>query len=138
MKKINNLVIITDQEERIVWVNEAFTQFTGFSLQDSLNKNPGKLLWGANTDTNAGMIIENGIRSNEFVELELINYCKDGREFWVQLNVSQILNDNNEIEGSICVDAVITERKEKEKKIAEQNKALRKLAWMSTHEVSVR
>ncbi len=34
-KRIGNAVIITDPEERIVWVNEGFSRLTGLSLEKS-------------------------------------------------------------------------------------------------------
>ncbi|MDZ7680482.1 MAG: PAS domain-containing protein [Fodinibius sp.] len=45
-RETQNMVLITDPQERIEWVNEAFTRVTGYSEQEVLGKRPGNLLQG--------------------------------------------------------------------------------------------
>ena len=52
----------------------------------------------------------------------------------MQLNVSPILDDKDNYEGMISVENIINDRKESELKIQAQNKALRDIAWISSHE----
>lgn len=45
-----NGVVVTDKFIQTVWVNESFSRISGFTRQDILGKNPGKLLQGPDTD----------------------------------------------------------------------------------------
>jgi len=48
--RTENLVIISDPEGRIEWVNEAFTRITGYTLQEVQGAKPGSFLQGPETD----------------------------------------------------------------------------------------
>ena len=44
-----NIIITTDVNEQITWVNTAFEKITGYSFQEVKGANPGKLLQGPDT-----------------------------------------------------------------------------------------
>jgi|GEM_PF-2336092 PAS domain-containing protein len=39
-----NMVLICDANRRIIWVNDAYTRVTGYTLEESLGRNPGEIL----------------------------------------------------------------------------------------------
>jgi PAS domain S-box-containing protein len=53
LKQSNSMIIITNAEREIKWVNNAFTKVTGYSLEEVTGKNPGKLLQGKDSDKSA-------------------------------------------------------------------------------------
>ena len=72
-------------------------------------------------------------RNRKFFTCELLNYTKDKKEYWVEINISPLFDHNGNYEGLISVENVITERKQREEKIEAQNKALHEIAWLSSH-----
>ncbi|TZF84871.1 PAS domain S-box protein [Pedobacter sp. BS3] len=132
--RINNIVLITDKHGVITWVNQAFTNFTGYTFEEVVGKTPD-ILHGPDTDAEIQQRIVEAVRRNQFVDFEVLNYTKDGRAYWVQLNISPIFNEHNEVERYISIQSDITERKLREQKIKEQNKTLRKLAWTNSHAI---
>lgn len=94
-------IVITSAElnepgPRIVFVNQAFTQMTGYSMEEIGNKTP-RILQGAKTDRS----VLNQLRCNMLQEQpfqgEIINYRKDGGEYKVQISCSFIRNESGEI-----------------------------------------
>ncbi|HTN19450.1 MAG TPA: PAS domain S-box protein [Pelobium sp.] len=133
--RINNMVIITNPYGEITWVNSAFTNFTGYSIDEIAGKTPQQVLHGPKTDPEIQNKITESLQKGEFVPFEVLNYTKSGEEYWVEFNLSAIYNDKNEIERYIAIQNVITERKEREEEIKAYNNALRKLAWTNSHAV---
>lgn len=131
--KINNMVVILDKDIRITWVNTAFTQFTGYTLEEIKGNKAPDLLCGTKTDLSITKALAEAVEAGNVFQCELLNYTKDKKEYWVELNVSPLFDGNGQFEGMISVENVITDRKEKERRINSQNKALREIAWMSSH-----
>lgn len=49
-RKTDNIVVITDVEGKVSWVNNAFTKLTGYTLDEVFGKTPGSFLQGPETD----------------------------------------------------------------------------------------
>lgn len=48
-QKTESIILFTDRERRIVWVNDSFSKLTGYSREDALGQNPS-FLQGEGTD----------------------------------------------------------------------------------------
>jgi PAS domain S-box-containing protein len=132
--RINNMVVISDPSGIIIWVNQAFLDFTGYSFSEVRGRDCG-FLHGPNTDPEVRMRMMESIPNNNFSSFEILNYTKSGKEYWVELNISAIYNDENEAVRYISIQNIITERKLKEEKIREQNEILRKHSWTNSHAI---
>src|SRR5690606_29136000 len=75
------------------------------------------------------------VKENPFSSFEILNYTKAGDEYWVEMTVSAIYNDENEIIRYISVENVITERKLRDQQILKQNEVLKTLAWANSHAI---
>ena len=127
-KHTSNAVVITDAEGKIEWVNEGFTRVTEYVLEEVINKKPGILLQGNETDPEVKAFIRERIRCKMPFEAELINYSKSGRKYWVSINAQPIFNDAGEVIKFFAIESDITERKLTEIKIIEQNTRLTAIA----------
>jgi PAS domain S-box-containing protein len=114
--KTDNLVIITDHQEKIEWVNEGFTKVTGYSLNEVIGKTP-KFMQGPETDRTALDIIHQHIQAKEPVSQEILNYTKDGRKFWVKVNINPVFDEENKLLKFVAVETDVTPHKEYESKI---------------------
>ncbi|MBW4518218.1 MAG: PAS domain-containing protein [Scytolyngbya sp. HA4215-MV1] len=118
----NDAVIITEAEPieepgpRILYVNEAFTQMTGYTAQEVLRFSP-RILQGEKTAPEARQKIRSALQTWQPVLVELINYRKDGTEFWVELSIVPVADDSGWYTHWIAIQRDITERKQLEAKL---------------------
>lgn len=112
-------VLITEVEPfsefkpKIIYVNEAFIQMTGYTAGDIIGKTP-KILQGPKSDRNQLAKLSQAIRNGEPCEITTVNYKKNGDEFWVNLAVSPVLNESGRITHWIAIERDITSRKQEE------------------------
>ena len=130
--RINNMVLITDPHGSVAWVNQAFENFTGYTLTEVIGRTPD-FLHGPETDPSTQAYLMESLHRNEFPVIEIINYTKSGQQYWVEISISPVYNENGVIEQYISIQNIITDRKARENKFARQNEALRKLAWTHSH-----
>jgi|GEM_PF-5400478 len=112
-KRTSNLVILTDTKRRIQWVNESVLKVTGYSMEELLGKTP-KIFQSNQSNKTEIEKINNALSEVRPVWAELINVGKDGREYWISINVAPLFNDKGEHTGFMAVQTEITERKELE------------------------
>jgi diguanylate cyclase (GGDEF)-like protein/PAS domain S-box-containing protein len=115
----NDAVIITTAEPIdqpgpcIIYTNEAFTQITGYSHEEVRGKTP-RLLQGPKTDRATLDQIRAALKAWQPVVAELINYRKDGSEFWVELSIVPVADESGWYTNWVSVQRDITERKQAE------------------------
>ena len=97
----------------ILYVNEAFTKMTGYSLEDVINKTL-RILHGPKTSSEKLDKIREVLDRWETVKVELVNYRKDGSEFWVECNMVPVADEKGMFTHWISIQRNITERKRAE------------------------
>lgn len=121
----DNAVIITDNKGKIEWVNEAFNQITGYSLEESRNKTPGSLLQGPGTDDDGRKILRQAIQKREKIEITLINYRKSGEAYDAQIQIYPLFDaDGNHI-NFISLQRDVSEAVRQNTEILNQQKRFR-------------
>ncbi|MDP9047017.1 MAG: PAS domain S-box protein, partial [Bacteroidota bacterium] len=134
----NDAVIITDAEHihepgpRILYVNEAFTEMTGYGANEVLGKTP-RILHGPNTNKAILKRVGNAIAKREPYEFTVINYKKSGEEFWVNCSMTPVIDNAGKLTHFIAIERDITQQLKYIKAIEKQNKNLRKIAWLQSH-----
>ena len=92
---VRDAVVITEAEPvdlpgpRMIWVNAAFTEMTGYTAAEAIGQTP-RLLQGPDTDPQARARIRANLKAWAPVREILKNYTKDGRPFWVELDIKPI------------------------------------------------
>ena len=114
--KTDSIVIITDANLKIEWVNQSFVRRTGYSLKEVIGQTP-RLLQGADTDKATIERIRKAMRENRSVTEELLNYTKHGEKYWVKVNINPVLNEAQNVIRWIAVETDITRNKEYESRI---------------------
>lgn len=115
--KTRNIMVLTDVNGKITWVNEAFTNLTEYTLEEAKGKSPGTLLQGEKTDPKTKKRIGEHLSFKRSFYGELINYSKSGREYWLELNIDPYYNEEGEHVGFIAVENEITDRKLQEEEL---------------------
>jgi PAS domain S-box-containing protein len=113
-RNTNSMVIISDANSKIEWVNDAFTSNTGYSLEDIRGREPRTIFNGPETDQQS----IDKLREIELNQLsfsgEKLSYKKDGSTMWVYLIVNPIFNNNGELTNWVSVETDITPIKKAE------------------------
>jgi PAS domain S-box-containing protein len=134
-EKTHNMILIGDERGNIEWVNEGFVRNTGYTLNEIKGKSPSSFLHGKNTDPDTVQEIFVALSKGESHTCELINYNKKGEEYWVEINITPIKNEYGTIEQFVSVELDITERKNEQLRLMAQNKSLREISFIQSHEV---
>jgi PAS domain S-box-containing protein len=124
VQETDNLVVITDPQGRIEWVNAAFTRVTGYSLEEALGKKPGYLLQGKRTDPATVEKIREAIRVQKNIRTQLVNYSKSGREYWLDINIQPVFSNENEVVKFVAIESDITAQKLAEEELRKLSRAI--------------
>ncbi len=111
-----SMVIITDVQGVIEYVNPRLCQVTGYVSEEILGKNPRILRSGKMLNTLYDTIWEALSAGNEW-RGELHNRKKNGELYWVSASISPIRNDRGMVTHFLSVQEDITERKASEEQI---------------------
>ncbi len=107
-----------DDEYRIVYCNPTFEQITGYSQNEIIGENCRFLNQHTrmhNHETQRALKqLRNAMQNHESVEVELLNYKKDGTEFWNQLKIAPVRDLNNNVTHFVGIQTDISERKNAE------------------------
>ncbi len=107
-EKIEDSVVITDKYGVVEWVNEAFTNISGYSLQEILGKKPGDLLQGPATSKEDVRSIQENLKSGNSFVSNILNYAKSGKTYWLRLSITPIRDDYGQITNFISIQTDVT------------------------------
>lgn len=109
--KTENLVVITDAEGCIEYVNNGFIRMTGYTLAEVQGRKPGSFLQGEETSPETIERIRQHLRDLDVFYDEILNYNKAGEPYWVSLSISPVLDERGRPDKFISIQADITETK---------------------------
>ncbi|MDB5818968.1 MAG: diguanylate cyclase [Rhizobacter sp.] len=116
---LNDAVLITEGHPvdepgpRILFANAAFTRMTGYTLEEVVGRSP-RLLQGPKTSRSELRRIREALGRWEEVRVELVNYRKDGNEFYVEMDIVPISDRDGHYTHWVAVQRDVTARKRAE------------------------
>lgn len=126
MQHTTNMVVVTNREREIEWVNPAYTRITGWTLDEVRGRNPRSFLHGPRTSLTASSRLGALLRRGEPVQgFEMLNYTKSGEAYWVSMNIQPIVDAQGQVAEYVAIETDITQRKRSEMEAAQ---AFRRLA----------
>ena len=108
---------------KIVYVNDAFVIETGYSKEEIIG-NPPQILHGPKTDKAIIDKINIAIKAQQSIRAEILNYKKNGDEFWQELNIFPLRRNVNENVRFAIIQRNITLIKINENSILEAKNSL--------------
>lgn len=115
------IVMITDNNANIEYVNPKFTQVTGYASEEVVGKNP-RLLKSGETSTEVYKELWDAITSGCEWAGEFCNKKKNGELYWEYVSISPVVNVDGIITDFIAVKEDITEQKKIEKTLVQSEK----------------
>jgi PAS domain S-box-containing protein len=101
------MITTAEKSFPIVYVNQAFTQITGYAQHECVGRSPS-FLQGPKTDREVIKRLSENIRSGATFHGEAINYHKDGSEFIMEWKVIGYTNEKGQVSHYIAIQKDVT------------------------------
>ena len=109
-QRTGNGVVFTDREHRIVWVNEGFTRLSGYALAEVAGRTPGAVLGSDRTPPETLARLAQAMALRQAVQAQVCDRAKDGREYWVDVDMQPLHDEHGALTGFVEVQSDITEQ----------------------------
>ena len=116
-----NAIVITDRVGKIILVNQAFTQLTGYSQEEVIGKTPNILKSGSHPVTFFQNLWKT-IISGKVWKGEIENRRKDGSLYTEEMTITPVRQAQGEISHFIAIKQDITDRKKLQQEILQSQK----------------
>ncbi len=97
----------------LIYVNEGFLKMSGYTREEIIGTNC-RFLQGRDTNRATVKMLGNAIANREAIQVDLLNYHKNGKAFWNTLSLTPVFDEYNMLINFIGVQDDITVKKEKE------------------------
>ncbi len=107
-------IMITDLNGTVEWVNQAFTDLTGFSAEETVGLNPRELIRSGKASPIMYENLWQTIKSGDVWVGELMNRRKDGSYYDEEQTITPVADEQGQIHHFIAIKQDISERKRSE------------------------
>ncbi len=87
-------IIVTDINQKILWVNNGFSDMTGFSKKEALTKTP-RFLQGSKTSITSKQRIRKHLKTDLPFKDVIINHKKNGIPYKCEVKIFPLYNNGN-------------------------------------------
>src|SRR6266702_6237932 len=109
----NRVVIITDVEQNIRYVNAAFTTLFGYTSDESEGRRAAELIAGCHTDRKAvAKLVQRLMHGGRRGEVEALAYDKNGEEIWVCARIDAFRDKKGRVKHIFALLEDITETRQ--------------------------
>jgi PAS domain S-box-containing protein len=122
ISNLNDIIVITEADPiekpgpKIVFVNEAFERITGYTRAEAIGRNP-RFLQGEKSDRKIETEIHEALTQGRPIRRQLINYKKDGTEYWTDMDIVPVLNSTGKCTHFAAIERDITQDKKLEESL---------------------
>ena len=116
-------IFLTDTDGTIEYANPAVNDVTGYDPDDVIGEDPSLWKSGEHDDEFYADLWKQ-ITSGSVWDGEIINRRKSGDLCWVDMTIAPITDDSGDVERFVAVETDVTDRKERQLRIEEQNERL--------------
>tara|TARA_R110000737_G_scaffold281582_1_gene288192 strand:- start:2329 stop:3255 length:927 start_codon:yes stop_codon:yes gene_type:complete len=120
----NDIIVVTDATPivedgpKIVYVNQAFTELTGYTKEEAIGKTP-RILQGPNTSVETTDKIRTALSQQLAIKAQILNYSKTGKEYWLDMNIVPMKSEFDDVYYFAAVERDITAQIEREEQLKE-------------------
>lgn len=120
-------LLVTDNEDRVLWLNREFELMTGFTLNEMLGRPPGDFLRSEKTDGRMTELIDDCLKNRRTLDVEVEYRTKTGALFWLESRITPIFDEEGRHTHFMSSSRDITNRREMERATREatENESLR-------------
>ena len=129
VRQTADIIVITDREGKIEYVNPAFEKLTGYTKEEAIGKTP-RILKSGKHDLSFYEQLWKTILSGEVFRGVLINKKKDGQLYYSEKTITPVKDKQGNIARFVSTDKDITARKQMEEELIKANRELWELDRM--------
>ena len=118
-----DMILITDTEGNIEYINPSFVEISGFTNADAIGKNP-RILKSGKTPTSVFEHMWQTIKSGKIWRGEVCNEKKNDAFYWNLVTISPINDEQGEITHFLGIQTDITEHKRAEELLRQSQEKL--------------
>jgi PAS domain S-box-containing protein len=139
VSQTSDVVLVTDATmidspgPKVIFVNEAFENMTGFSRSEILGRSP-RMLQGPDTERDRLDQIREAMKNHQPIRTEITNYRKDGSRLIVELDINPLFDAAGICTHYVSIQRETTERREAEEYLRAREEQFR-LANMASRDV---
>ena len=121
--RMDDIVLITEAAPvdppdgpRIIYVNDAFTRLTGYTAEEAIGRTP-HFLQGPETQRSELDRIRTALKQNQPVRAEVINYGKDRSKYWLEMDITPLVDAAGKTTHFVALERDMTERRKWEENL---------------------
>ncbi len=103
-------IVVSGPDRLVQWVNPAFSEMCGYSLEDLRGKNLGPILQGHKTDWEAADRLRRAVHELVPCTETILNYHKNGTPYLVEIAITPILDDAGQPLWFVARERELTDR----------------------------
>jgi PAS domain S-box-containing protein len=135
IKNISSMLLITDNETKIVWANQALEDFVRFKLNELADKPISYFLNSIHADKELAEQVNGRMEKAEVFSMDLSAFTGKDSPCWMHGDFTPLFDDVGKYTGYVMFFTDISGIKKKEEFLLRQNEVLREIAWIESHEV---
>lgn len=120
-------IAILDAAACVEWCNSAYEQATGYTFEETVGRTPGEMLTGPDTDLDVMREFARAGFHGRSIRREVIQYRKSGEFYWAEIELTPILNADEQVTNFLVIARDVSGRKalERDREIARETERLR-------------
>jgi PAS domain S-box-containing protein len=122
------------EDNPVIYANAAFERITGYPIEEVVGRNC-RFLQGPDTDPETVAKMRRAVDSWEPVTVEVRNYRRNGEEFWNQVTIAPIYDDDGEPSHYVGFQQDVTDRKRAEESLETERDRLALLNQIVRHDI---
>ena len=87
--KIDEIIVIADQNGTALWANDAYSVITGAKTDEIIGMEISSLFTCIDNKDSAYSALNQAIKSKKDVKITITNYSKNGERYWLELELSK-------------------------------------------------
>uniref|UniRef100_UPI003BAC4930 sensor domain-containing protein n=1 Tax=Stappia sp. TaxID=1870903 RepID=UPI003BAC4930 len=109
IRATGNVILLTDADGLIEWANPAFSQVTGYSLEEAIGQSPCDLLLCEDTSPETVDKVHAAIAAGRDIRSQILYRTKSGERHWFDMHLRALRDEAGNITGHISHQSVITD-----------------------------
>ena len=103
-------MVMCGPDRLVQWINPAFSEMCGYSLEELRGKNLGPILQGEQTDRETAARMRRAVHEHRPCSETILNYHKNGTPYWVEVAITPILDDAGQLLWLVARERELTDR----------------------------
>lgn len=124
----DNAVTVLDASGHVVWANHSFARICGYGTRELTGERPIQVLKCAETGSATVDAINRALDEGQPFSGEVLKRAKNGRNYWVELSIQPVRDEQGELSQFISIERDITDRRAAAEREREATARLRRYA----------